>query len=1596
LPRVYGRAATASETSFWQVKLDNGAAYAAIVMEAIEQAVVDTAKVQSAMVLFEEYTTAEAAALSFDDTVYGEEGDDEIYAGKGDDTVSGGIGHDKLHGGAGNDTLTGGAGSDSLLGGMGNDTLTGGAGADVLEGGAGADVIHGDNAANNGDTNPFDTLSYEGSDEGVNINLSTGTASGGDAEGDTFDGIEWVAGSEYDDDLTGDAGDNRLFGNGGSDALDGGAGNDHLYGGTGNDTLTGGAGDDRLYGDDGSDMINGGAGGDLVVGGAGNDILSGGDGEDLLVGDDGADVFMLQDDGQDTVEDFTIGSDTIGIPAGLSFADIVLTGAGEFYASTGTYADTVVTFANAALHGNASLYLSGVEIAELSATSVTSIEGGTSGADVLDLSAAGHQVNIDGGAGADTLTGSALNDTLSGGSGDDTLQGGDGDDTYTIDLNAAKDAPGQVEVDLTDVYRGTVTVSDTSAIPIFFFNPDLLIDGNSNAATFSSVDGSAEIDLMANFDLSRIVIDNTDNAWLAPTVVGVKLEVFDANHTILETITISDAAVLNFTLAQSTNAQFIKITAANGGYLTLDEVQVFGMQTGPDVESDTIIDSSGSDTIRLIGSIQIDDIVSATNGNDLTLTFGSTGKSVTITDQWLDLDAPSVEYLELSSGEIIDMRIFHDQGGDDTLTGTSGTDTLNGYIGNDEIDGGAGNDTIYGGEGNDRLIGAGGTDFLYGGAGDDYIADGAGQGTMDGGEGVDTVDVSHTSVANVIDLDAGTINWNNGAQIETAINFENAVGSQGANTMLGTDDSNVLDGQDGNDTLNGGLGRDTLMGGLGNDTYIYNLGDGSDVIIEGSFLEDQLDIFYNEEGQAYYLSQSGEMTSYNTGDGQIDPNQNAGSDKIVFGAGISQSNLTFSDIGGDLLIHMPDGATITIKGFVDQKVETLEFADGSTMDLTNRGDVTWTGKNKTWFSSGVDNYFGGEGNDTLNSISGHDTVQGGGGNDTMDGGSRNDHLYGGSGNDNIKGGTGIDTIYGDSGDDIVSGDDGVDFMDGGTGNDTVDFSYWSATSLFGGGSGAGVEIDLEAEVATWSPTVIETIANFENVIGSGGDDTITGTREANVIAGGAGDDMIEAGAGDDTISGGTGANTYVFSRGDGMDTITDFNAGVDTLRIEGAAIANISIDYNGSGVLITYGTDADGNPIDQIFLDGVPASAFGLLDIDTSVANTVGGTSGADTYVGTDAHENISMNGGDDDITAGGGNDDIDAGAGADTVHAGSGNDRVIGGTGADLIYLDAGNDIFVDDAETGASGNDVVHGGEGNDLFLGDGGNDTFYGEAGNDTLNGGAGNDTLIGDAGTAEGKLIATYYRLSNTVNSVQDIPVLTDPDGVLIADDLDVNALAVELGGRGDYYGVRYVGVIDVSTAGDYTFKTGSDDGSQLWIDGELVVDNDGLHGMVYQNGVVSGLTIGQHEIEIRYFEKAGGNTLTTTVQGPDTGAVELDIFASGMLGDASASTDAPTGLGLEDILNGGAGNDILTGGSGADIIELDFGSGSDTMTDFEDGLDIIDLSATGLTFADLTIADNGSGDVVISFDDGDAGTPLDELTLTGITAAELTSADFQFG
>jgi Ca2+-binding RTX toxin-like protein len=130
-----------------------------------------------------------------------------------------------IDGTPGNDNLVGTPGTDTLRGLGGDDILTGLAGADTLDGGTGED-----------------TASYAGSDAAVRVDLDTGTATGGHAEGDVFDRIENLTGSDHDDILTGDATANVLRGGDGGDSLLGLGGNDTLYGNDGNDTLTGGAG----------------------------------------------------------------------------------------------------------------------------------------------------------------------------------------------------------------------------------------------------------------------------------------------------------------------------------------------------------------------------------------------------------------------------------------------------------------------------------------------------------------------------------------------------------------------------------------------------------------------------------------------------------------------------------------------------------------------------------------------------------------------------------------------------------------------------------------------------------------------------------------------------------------------------------------------------------------------------------------------------------------------------------------------------------------------------------------------------------------------------------------------------------------------------------------------------------------------------------------------------------------------------------------------------------------------------------------------------------------------------------------------------------
>ncbi|MGO1078941.1 calcium-binding protein [Inquilinus sp. CA228] len=258
------------------------------------------------------------------DVLSGEDGNDSLLGGDGDDRLVGGAGSDDIRGGAGDDSVDAGSEDDIVFGEAGDDVLYGGTGGDQLDGGEGNDLLEG---AGGGDVLiggvGIDTLSYAGAASGVLVDLDIGVATGGDADGDSFSGIEQVVGSAWADVLRGDGGANALWGGAGDDWLRGEGGDDVLKGGSGADILEGGEGMDtadyyasaaavtvdlehgrgsggdaagdaligieNVVGSNGADTLTGNGAGNLLQGCDGRDSLHGGDGDDGLYGSGGYD-----------------------------------------------------------------------------------------------------------------------------------------------------------------------------------------------------------------------------------------------------------------------------------------------------------------------------------------------------------------------------------------------------------------------------------------------------------------------------------------------------------------------------------------------------------------------------------------------------------------------------------------------------------------------------------------------------------------------------------------------------------------------------------------------------------------------------------------------------------------------------------------------------------------------------------------------------------------------------------------------------------------------------------------------------------------------------------------------------------------------------------------------------------------------------------------------------------------------------------------------------------------------------------------------------------------------------------------------------------
>lgn len=153
-------------------------------------------------------------------------------------------------------------------------------------------------------------------------------------------------------------------------------------------------------------------------------------------------------------------------------------------------------------------------------------------------------------------------------------------------------------------------------------------------------------------------------------------------------------------------------------------------------------------------------------------------------------------------------------------------------------------------------------------------------------------------------------------------------------------------------------------------------------------------------------------------------------------------------------------------------------------------------------------------------------------------------VSGGDGNDRIRGSLGHDTINGDSGDDVIFGYDGDDRLNGGIGNDSVH--------------------------------------------GGNGNDTLWGESGDDRLNGGDGDDVLFGGQGTDYLVGGKGADTYVFSLGEGKDTIVD-NVGEHNALQFGQ---NISVN----DLHIDVATDVRGNTDWKITIKGSEGDSITIND----------------------------------------------------------------------------------------------------------------------------------------------------------------------------------------------------------------------------------------------------------------------------------------------------------------------------------------------------------------------------------------------------------------
>ena len=133
--------------------------------------------------------------------------------------------------------------------------------------------------------------------------------------------------------------------------------------------------------------------------------------------------------------------------------------------------------------------------------------------------------------------------------------------------------------------------------------------------------------------------------------------------------------------------------------------------------------------------------------------------------------------------------------------------------------------------------------------------------------------------------------------------------------------------------------------------------------------------------------------------------------------------------------------------------------------------------------------------------------------------------------------------------------------------------------------------------------------------------------------------------------------------------------------------------------------------------------------------------------------------------------------------------------------------------------------------------------------------------GSAFQQQGIHVDYYYPSANNV-AIETLAKM-EPKASGIVPEITMN---VPQRKEADRFALQFKGMLQVPKSGRYSFFTSSDDGSRLYIGDELVVNNDGLHGMSERRGRIR-LTAGSHPIVVTYFDNGGSDGLQVSWSGP---------------------------------------------------------------------------------------------------------------------------------